>query len=162
MFRDSPVFGVGFGTFDHLSIYYMADLGLQKKLVAHNMYVQFFAELGILGIVTFLSILFLSFRGGLRLRKKKPDQFSRGMAVAFLATVVSLAVANAFGNRFFNGTLTGYFWIFSALIFNAQALMKKEDNAVEGEGRDRKVPVRVRRRLEAEKRRKKRRKGNQR
>jgi len=153
MIKDHPIFGVGFGAFELLSIQYMADLGLTRPLVAHNMYVQIFSEMGLLGILTFLSILFFSFRAGLYLRKRASDRFYRGIAVAFLACLAALAIANAFGNRFYNGVMTGYFWIFSALMLNAQSIIiDREEKSGDGEKGFEKLPVRVQRRLKRERR----------
>jgi len=153
MFKDHPIFGVGFGAFHLLSLEYLAGEGFRIKKVAHNIYMQILAEMGVIGIVAFLSILVLAFRSGLQLRNKSTDSFGKGLGVAFLACHLSLMVANIFGNRYYNGALTGYFWILAALVSNALPILKRE-NVDEAKDEDmKKLPIRVQRRLEADRRR---------
>lgn len=54
MLRDNPVFGIGRGQFEH-----RVDL----KLIAHNNYVQNFAETGLVGFTLFIATLWFCFRG---------------------------------------------------------------------------------------------------
>lgn len=54
MLRENPVFGVGRGEFVH-----RVDL----KLIAHNNYVQNFAETGLVGFSLFIAVLWFCFRG---------------------------------------------------------------------------------------------------
>lgn len=56
MLRENPALGVGRGEFAH-----RVDL----KLIAHNNYVQNFAETGLLGFFCFVAILWFCFRGNL-------------------------------------------------------------------------------------------------
>ncbi len=68
MFRDHPVLGVGLGNYPTIEPRYSTqsiDLQfvkfvVQDQLVAHNTYLELAAELGIVGLCTFLSILGLT------------------------------------------------------------------------------------------------------
>lgn len=55
MTRDYPITGVGLGNYAPLSTRYAADL--PKEQIAHNMYVEVSAELGIPALIAFLAIL---------------------------------------------------------------------------------------------------------
>lgn len=57
MFKDNPIFGVGFSNYVNSMIIYKVDIGWSAR-AAHNMYVQCFTELGLLGFFSFLWFLF--------------------------------------------------------------------------------------------------------
>jgi len=64
MLRDNPIFGVGRGQFASNT-----DL----KLIAHNNYVQNFAELGLPGYFVFIALIWFSFIGTWRLARQRYD-----------------------------------------------------------------------------------------
>lgn len=57
MFKDNPIFGVGFSNYVNSMIIYKIDIGYDAR-AAHNMYVECFTELGLLGLISFLWFLF--------------------------------------------------------------------------------------------------------
>ncbi len=64
MLRESPIFGVGRGMFaSHTDL----------KLIAHNNYVQNFAELGLPGYFVFIALMWFSFVGTWRLAQERHD-----------------------------------------------------------------------------------------
>ncbi len=72
MFRENPVFGIGIGTFKKEYLYYQAKIlpELFPRLAsnyanaqeAHNEYFQILAELGIIGLLIFLTIIYFFYR----------------------------------------------------------------------------------------------------
>jgi putative inorganic carbon (hco3(-)) transporter len=67
MLRQHPIMGVGRGQFAKL---------VQPALIAHNNYVQNFAELGFIGFFLYLSILWLSFKGSYIVGYCSPEENS--------------------------------------------------------------------------------------
>ncbi len=65
MFADHPVTGVGVGNYPHHYLSYSTALGLDDRREdrgAHSLYLQFAAELGIMGILWLATILLVLFR----------------------------------------------------------------------------------------------------
>lgn len=65
MFADHPVTGVGIGNYPHHYLSYSTELGLDDRREdrgAHSLYLQFAAELGIMGILWLATILLVLFR----------------------------------------------------------------------------------------------------
>jgi O-antigen ligase len=66
MFLDNPIAGVGLNNYPELYQSYSQDLGLDPRgenRSPHNLYLEFLSELGVLGILWFLFLQWLSFRG---------------------------------------------------------------------------------------------------
>lgn len=118
MFLESPIYGKGFGTFHLIGMDYYGNMGVPRPLVAHNMYVQILAELGIIGFVPFFLIFYRNISLGLFLIKKESTtSFFSDLGLAHLCLNISILVSCIFGNRLFNGNLTSYYWIFSAIVY---------------------------------------------
>ena len=66
MARAEPVFGVGVGRFYPLSVDYTLKQYIAPRENAHNNFLQILAELGVPGLILFLSIVALSIREGVR------------------------------------------------------------------------------------------------
>jgi O-antigen ligase len=70
MFRDAPLFGHGPGSFSLLYETYISSLTLPSWAVfdarhmpwPHNLYLELLAERGLIGLLSFLAVLFLFFR----------------------------------------------------------------------------------------------------
>jgi len=67
MLKDKPIFGLGIGTFKYHYLDYQADYLIDhpnyiknavKAAEAHNEYLQIAAEMGLIGLISFLSIIF--------------------------------------------------------------------------------------------------------
>ncbi len=65
MFADHPVTGVGIGNYPHHYLSYSTELGLDDRREdrgAHSLYLQFAAELGVMGILWLATVLLVLFR----------------------------------------------------------------------------------------------------
>ena len=73
MFLGHPFFGVGYGEFRNLSINYSLGIysNFDTRMVAHNSYIEMFAELGILGGIPFVLIMYRSGKRYLKILKAK-------------------------------------------------------------------------------------------
>jgi O-antigen ligase len=118
VFSQNPIIGNGIGTLQYTMGSYMADLGYNKNRVAHNMYLQILAELGLIGFLPFMYILYMSGRAGYQLYRFGFDAYDRNLGIAFLCCVCAFGISNLFGNRFFRISLTGYYWVMAAMVFN--------------------------------------------
>lgn len=122
MVKDNPLQGVGAGNFAAAAVDYVlqpgqtarSDLIVDKPAVAHNTYLETLAELGIVGIALWLSLiafclgaLFKAYRLFKRLGDETMELLSRGL----VAAVAGLLVADFFISDQFSKAL----WLLLAL-----------------------------------------------
>jgi O-antigen ligase len=116
MVEDKPVGGVGAGNFEVSSIHYLLEPGailrdefiVDKPKVAHNTYLQVVAELGLVGLALFCSILAFSLACAIRAARRftragdvSMELLSRGLIVA----VIGILVADIFISAHFSNQL---------------------------------------------------------
>jgi O-antigen ligase len=113
---DHPLDGVGFAGLHSVLPSTGEDLGLDVMDSSHNSYLRFLAEMGILGLVLFVLLMWncwtLAMKG-LRLAKTK---FDRQLALGLAAATLTLAWSCAFGDRVFSILVMGSFWMMCALV----------------------------------------------
>lgn len=113
---EHPLDGVGFAGLGYVLPAAGAELGVEVKDSPHNTYLRFLGEMGVLGLVLFMALLWRCWtlaREGMRLARNRAErQLSLGLAAATLALVVSCA----FGDRFFSPLIAGNFWLACALV----------------------------------------------
>jgi O-antigen ligase len=98
MVEDNPVKGVGLGSFQTSSIHYVIEPGaldrtdqiIDTPKVAHNIYLQALAELGVIGLVMILGILIFPVVCALRAAKRFARAGNGQMVIISKAVVVAL------------------------------------------------------------------------
>ena len=114
MFRQHPVLGVGYGNYRSLYNDYLPGV-TPNQLDAHNLYLQFLAETGIIGFVVFFTMVTMFARGALKLAKNT-DSWCRilgiGVGGALAATLIHGMVDYLFNVSPQFGAL---FWLVLAL-----------------------------------------------
>lgn len=102
--KKSPIIGVGLGNFN-----------LPQSRYAHNSYLQIWAEMGILGIISFLwlivSILKISFKN----LRNSPD---RAKIAAFIASSVAFLIHNFVEFSFFLPEVAILWWLITGLLLS--------------------------------------------
>jgi O-antigen ligase len=98
MIEAHPLVGVGLGNFKPLMASYMAPgVNLKFASIAHNMFVEVAAELGLPALVTFLGIFWFTYRTLGKVRKSpSTNALIRETASALQAGLVGFAVAGSF------------------------------------------------------------------
>jgi len=107
MIKDRPLLGSGIGTFKYNSLRYQAEFfsqGDNRSLYpygiaheAHNEYLHFWAELGIIGLGIFLWMVIAYFYYGLKLLKKIKNNYRQGMLIGMMGIVMAVLVDGIFG-----------------------------------------------------------------
>lgn len=151
LFRDTPVFGRGYGTYKVYSLERMApawylDLGdrTQTMLVpgyAHNEYIAVLAETGVIGGALFLALVVTVYVSALRVALREKDRDWGRLGVGVAVGVTAFLFQNVFGVTFRQpGTVT-FFWLALGLLGVAAA----RTPGAEGEGAPRVRQVAFRR-----------------
>ena len=114
-----PLDGVGFTGLGYVLPETGSAMGVAVKDSAHNTYLRFLGEMGILGLILFVVLLFKCWSLGRRAEKHGTSEFDRRTGAGLSAATVVLALSCAFGDRFFPILITGNFWLLCALADNA-------------------------------------------
>lgn len=109
MFGDYPIFGVGPGNYPLHYLDYSQEIGLDPRLEqreAHSLYLEAFAETGIVGASAFLAVLWLALRGAWRARQRlarRDALLAEGIFVALMSFLVA--------GLFLHASYLRYLWI---------------------------------------------------
>jgi len=147
MIKDYPIFGIGPGAYNYelfnyypfmlddfygkLFIYF-ADVAGGVNL-AHNIFLVFFVDMGILGFITSLVLPLIYFRIGIKTIKKFREQNNYYIIIGLFAAGTSVIFRNIFnsiGLLYVGGIHTDLpFWlIFGSLIYFYRFQLPKSDS----------------------------------
>ena len=115
MVEDQPIHGIGSGNFPISSIHYLLEPGVLERdefiidtpKVAHNTYLQILAELGIVGLALFLTIIGFSIRCAVKAARwfgshgdTQMELVARGMVVALVGILAAdFFISEQFGKQ---------------------------------------------------------------
>lgn len=119
MVKDHPVLGVGNGNYvtrydEYVKRYPYLEYGY-SHFPAHNSYLKVFSELGIIGMVNFISIIILSIIHVKKFVDTTDDKFFKYFFTGFLAATIAFLVMNTADNLFFVPKVATFFWVLLAL-----------------------------------------------
>lgn len=104
LFKQNPVFGVGFGAFG-----FTVPEG--ELTDTHNFYLKTLSEQGVIGFALLSALFFAALRSAWRLIRRAQSTFHKGLGFGFAGCVIAMMVTNFFGDRWSYFVLGGYFWI---------------------------------------------------
>ena len=100
--KDSPIFGHGLGTFDKLYKKYKTPRDGYKSAFAHNLYLDYWVEMGLPGL--FISIFFFVFSVFLAWRLWSNEccgKHVRSLALGLMTAQLSIALGNLFSSSLY-------------------------------------------------------------
>lgn len=126
MFMSRPWTGLGLGTFMSNFKNFVVETYQYGPSYAHNCYLQMLAELGIIGLLSFLSILILFFCNGIRIIRERAKSFSWYILLGSMAAVLGYSVQMAVETIFYSLDLGMLFWMLLGLGVAAMNSLKLE------------------------------------
>jgi len=118
MIMDKPFFGIGWGAY--WMVYPDYDFFINnantKIFHAHNMYLNIAAEIGIPGLITFLSMMYGHVRLALSSIGGTAQHWSSGVMLGIVGAICGLIVNGFTDYVLFNIQLSMLFWLLNALI----------------------------------------------
>lgn len=118
LFKENPVFGVGFDGYGLSTGGVRLESGevMHKGQDVHNFYMRTLCEQGVIGLTVLIFLLYRAFKSGWRLYRKGLSQFDIALGFGFMGTVLALVVTNMFGDRWSYFSLGSYFWILWGMV----------------------------------------------
>ena len=136
--KDHLLLGSGLGIYKYNTLRYQAhffEQGQNRSLYpygfaskAHNEYLQFWAEIGIIGLAIFIWLMIAYFNYGIRYLKKENNKQKKGMVIALMGAVVAVLVDGIFGFPLHLPATVALFWLALAL---TMVIIKREADAGE-------------------------------
>jgi O-antigen ligase len=120
-FKDVPFFGVGFGRFGRYAPVYFpeAAVGTSAQYASqHNIFFGLLSEVGLLGLVPFLLVLYFPLRYSIKLYKELGEEgfFNRDLVVAFWGVLIVYVVSASF-------IQTQFFLTANAMVFSFMGII---------------------------------------
>jgi putative inorganic carbon (HCO3(-)) transporter len=129
MFISRPLIGVGLGTFMFNFKKFVASNYPYGIAYAHNCYLQMASEIGVIGLVSFLSILTVFFYQGIKTLKSKEKNFHWHILLASLAGILGYCIQMGVDTILYSLDLGMLFWLVLGLGVAAMRNMDKEPAA---------------------------------
>jgi O-antigen ligase/Tfp pilus assembly protein PilF len=133
MIENNLLLGSGLGTYDYLSLKYQAEFFARNNnrgkyphgfaVQAHNEYLQMWAELGIIGLLFFLGILFFYYRNVLYYIHKTNDN-QKALIISLSGGVTAILIDAIFGFPLQLTASLSLFWITISLTFAQIYILK--------------------------------------
>ena len=121
--KDFWMSGVGIGVDAFQKIY--TSFYIREGVFAfhtHNLYLQILIESGIFGFITFLGIIFMSFRHGLITLINSTDELTKTVLAALIAGLTGFLFHGITENSFYNFKILYLFWFMLGLIMTIREM----------------------------------------
>ena len=117
--ESSPIFGVGFGTFQ-------LTAHVDNLRDTHNWYVKVMLETGAIGMVMALTLLAQMFMLGFYLFRRGRDPLYRGLGLGLFLLMTCSLILNCFGDRWTYLEIHGLTWVLFGAATRAKQLVQAE------------------------------------
>lgn len=123
MLKDYWLTGIGVGeqAFDKIYPYY-SFAGIEKAPHAHNLFLQLFIEVGVLGFIVFLAMLICLFQSGFSLAKHGEDKAVRLIGCGALCGVFAALVQGMTDYVWYNYRVFFVFWLMIGIVSAARRI----------------------------------------
>lgn len=115
MIKDYWYRPIGQGTTAFNSIYPLYSYSGVGAQHTHNLFLQLLIETGILGMISFLGVIYKFFQNVLCGLKNTKNKFYKYCFIGFAAGMVGFLLQSIFDNTWYNNKIILIFWIFIAL-----------------------------------------------
>lgn len=115
--------GLGTGAFERVYQHYALN-GAGFALHSHNFYIELVVEMGILGLVIFLMIIFASYKGIVSIKEK--NTVNKNISLAIGGALAGYLFQGVAENLWYNYRMVLIFWIYIAILQSGINVSKKE------------------------------------
>lgn len=116
IFKQSPILGSGLRSFTILSDFFESkNHSAYQGSYAHNLYIQLLVEMGVLGLISYLSIQWNMLSIAMRALQNKSHPSLTPITVGFLSLFVSLSIMALVDNVLSTAALQWYLWAYAGM-----------------------------------------------
>lgn len=130
IWKDHPYFGAGWGSYGDLYFDYIVihDVwSAQIRMGAHNLYLEYMAEVGVVGLFVFLIVIYLFFRYAISLQMRTQNLTYRLFLIGLQGAMITY-LTHAFLNNLGPSDKIGVtFWLFLGMIPTMSVLIEREE-----------------------------------
>ncbi len=129
LIKNHPIFGAGLSGFQTLYAQYKEAKHTEISLYPHNIFLDFWAETGILGLLAILLLIFQYIRQGFKGIKKESNKLQiTSYKITLLSVMVCILVYGLVDVPYFKNDLSILFWIWLAImtVLNNQEMINKK------------------------------------
>lgn len=131
MIKAHPLLGVGMDNFPFVYKNYMVKgAQIPDPSFAHNIFLQIWAEGGILALLSFGGIVFVTFLKGFQQIKRLKD-FRRTIAVASFSALIGILIHNQVDCTLYSMHVGPIFWLLVGIIIYGEKFSRKQTNSFE-------------------------------
>jgi len=116
--KDYPVWGAGLGTFSRLA----PEYGIKDGYYSHNGFLHMASEVGVIGLGSFLFIIFSLYQNTFKNLKLLNNRFYLSMTVGILVGLVGFFVHSLFDTNMYSIQLNTLMWMMIGLIVAVQKI----------------------------------------
>ena len=120
--RSNPVTGTGFDTYQ-----FMKRVGPYTD--THNYYLKVLLEMGIAGLLCFLSLLKVAGKMSWQLFRSAKDPFLKALGGSFLSVIACAMTVNLFGDRWTLLQVNAFFWILLGCVARGLVFIRQEEQS---------------------------------
>ena len=121
--RDYPLLGSGINTYSLVQWGYSEGWGGYP----HNSYLQMTAETGVLGLFSFLWLLFILYKNSFKILQKMRESYFKYLLVGFGAGLLGFLLHSFFDTNFYSVQLGSFMWLVMGLIVAVQNIDKTSE-----------------------------------
>ncbi|MCK9266498.1 O-antigen ligase family protein [bacterium] len=132
MIKARPIFGWGLGNFVffyprfRIKEYFLQSESTPTTTHAHNEYLHLWSEIGIIGLILFLTLLAIIFYS--LTKEAKKDDFQKILSFGIVGAIASVILDNIFSTNLRNPSTSMYFWFLIGLVSN---MAKQEETDID-------------------------------
>lgn len=128
--KTNPLTGIGFGSTHLLGIKKTSSSSHVRRDI-HNGYIEVILEQGFLGFFILFSIFRIAFKESWLLYRESKESVMKGLGLGVVTMLITILVANLFGDILSYLNVMGYFWILLGLVMRARQIthLEKENAA---------------------------------
>ncbi len=121
IFKERPIFGIGFGRFGREANLYVTGLGLRTNVGAtaqHNLFFSLVSEVGLIGLIPFVLLLFFSLRYSWLLFRNLGEEgvISRDLVITFWAMMIIYLVNSSFTQTQFFTSANSFIFLWIGIV----------------------------------------------
>ncbi|MFA5524406.1 MAG: O-antigen ligase family protein [Tissierellales bacterium] len=123
--------GIGYIPFQEISHLYITNMAPYHT---HNTYLQIAIEMGILGLLVFAAIIFISFKSAMKIVLNSKERYYKIFVAAYLASISGVLIHGIAEHIFFNPKIILTYWLIFTILIKYGQVYREDCNRIINKG----------------------------